>query len=480
MPRIPNPISPLSQAFDNITRVILSMPTAEERDMQASRAQLAKSQAEKAGIDAQLGRKRLDAIGALGDAFGRAFGPIPTTELPRPSPDFEGPMPAAPTISRDQHLQNVMPDLVRAAVAANPEGLNQLGSLFRAFTANAPGSSDAIVSRAMMGAGDSAASTPTGFSQKMAQDDRQHRASLGNQFAIARMASDRAAATQEAIAARQLQAQEAALGKDFVTVVGADGKPRYMPKSEYLAIDAPARPQAVNLTQPSVTPRNYRTPDGKLGMTVDGLTDRQTGAPIPAGSVAVTVGTQDTLEGLTKNQSFDMAGHENALATFQNTLDTLQQLGADPTNIGAAGNVRSIMQNALQSADALAGVFGADPGILRDTLARFGQETGFRDTIPRLSTMADLAAYQAADALAKQSGRGLSNDDVKRFRRMLGDPTSWGANQAEFFARLNQMGEQAKFEIGQARQLRQRMSPTRAPTPQTGTAVGGADPLGIR
>ena len=547
MPRIPNPISPLSQAFDNITRVILSMPTAEERDMQASRAMLAKSQAEKAGIDAQLGRKKLGAMEGFNQIAEDAAGPPPA-----------GPMPSGPPINRDYALANAFTRML--ANLSERDDLGHAGALWRTIAANAPGASRGYVSNAILGAGGSEASTPRGFDVKTAQDDRQHRASLGNQFAIARMASDRAAETQRAITERniqaqqaqedrtlvdvetpsgrrtvtvaewkrmgapaentygslaqtdpttrpprfdsaanvasiganraaetqlavterQRQAQEAALNKDFVTVVGADGKPRYMTKSEYLAIDPGVRPQAINLTQPSVTPRNYRTPDGRLGMTVDGLTDRQTGAAIPAGSVAITVGSQDSLEGLTKQQGFNMAEQENSLAGFQNTIGTLRTLASDPTNVGAAGNIRNIMQNALQSADAIAAVFGADPGILRNQLVRLGQETGFRDTIPRLDMMANLAAYQAADALAKQSGRALSNEDVKRFRGMIGNPLGWGANQSEFFARLDQVSQQVDYEIKQAAQLRQRMAPGRTAAPAAAPAAPTAAPVRIR
>ena len=58
--------------------------------------------------------------------------------------------------------------------------------------------------------------------------------------------------------------------------------------------------------------------------------------------------------------------------------------------------------------------------------------------------MATLAAYQAAAALARQEGKGLSDKDFKLFRGIVGDPKAWLSTQEAFLAGTRRLRNVAK------------------------------------
>lgn len=513
MPRIANPIiSPLGQAFDSIAKVLIGMPTVEERQMRASQAELMKAQREKALIDAQMGQRQLSAVDGIGQVFERMNGPIPTVEMQGPMPSG-APLPAQ-SPSRDEWVRSNMGQLFSQGAALNPNGLNQLGALARAFIANTGGASPRMVTQSMLGAGDSMQSTPVGFEQAQAQDWRKAQLQSSTSYGVAKMAADRAAATQEAIAARALQAQQAQEDRMLIDIDTPQGR-RTVTVADWKAMGAPptapadggysagipaapdplARPARSLPNQAQGAPFTYLTPTGQRGMTSDGRTDIQTGQALPPGSTRIAQNANDSLDGLTKTQNFDLAQQNVQLGGFENTISTLRQLGADPTNVGTAGNVRNLLQNSLESLDAVAAIFGMNPGAVRSIVAGSGASTDFRSQIPQLDMMANLAAYQGAQALAGQSGKGLSNEDVKRFRDIIGDPMSWAGNQATFYAKLDQLQRQVAAEVQQAQRLRASATgrPMAAPTGPGGTPApamtgpGGTpapgarpDPLGIR
>lgn len=61
----------------------------------------------------------------------------------------------------------------------------------------------------------------------------------------------------------------------------------------------------------------------------------------------------------------------------------------------------------------------------------------FDPTLPALQTAGDLLVYQAASAMAGQSGRDLSNQDVANMRKLVGSSTDWFTSQDKFLSKLN-------------------------------------------
>jgi hypothetical protein len=190
------------------------------------------------------------------------------------------------------------------------------------------------------------------------------------------------------------------------------------------------------------TPRNYSAPDGAVGVTLDGTTDSATGAPIPAGSQVSTSQLQtDNPNNLRPNVVGNLQESQIALADFQTTMKHLRDIAQDPSLFGMTGNVRRLGQGLIQQGSAGAALLGADRfGEVATDLQRAGVAPEFFDpNLNDIDKVATLAAYQAAAALAQQTGRGLSDNDFRKFRTILGDPTAWLSDQQSFLAGLDRV-----------------------------------------
>ena len=198
------------------------------------------------------------------------------------------------------------------------------------------------------------------------------------------------------------------------------------------------------------TPRNYITPDGQSFITYDGVTAAQTGQPLPpggaigsleggAGDVGLTNSTQSGVQqNILSNNKFT-----NLLAL---TREAAQQ---DPTNFGVPGFVKGMAQDLTQIAQGMAQGFGyrdAEEYIntARNDAAAAGIDPGllsgiFDPGLSEVQTLGDLMVYSAAEALAGQSGRSVSDKDVQFFKGIVGDPQSWLMSQEKFLAKLAQL-----------------------------------------
>jgi hypothetical protein len=204
-------------------------------------------------------------------------------------------------------------------------------------------------------------------------------------------------------------------------------------------------------TQPS-TPRNYLDPQGKKYVTYDGRTDAQTGQPLPPGGSMFSVQGTPNESGLRPNVQGRLQETGIELQKFNGLLDhTLKLAQQSPSNFGVAGMIKGAAQDAGVIAQNLAeglgykGLQDAVEGAKQKAIASGVSPESlpglftFDPTLPSLHTAADLLTYQAASALAGQSGRSVSDRDIKIFRDIVGDPRDWSGNQQKFLAKLGQI-----------------------------------------
>lgn len=211
----------------------------------------------------------------------------------------------------------------------------------------------------------------------------------------------------------------------------------------------PAERAAVTGNPPST--HNYVGPDGKNYLTADGVTDVQTGLPLPRGGYLATATGGASDVGLTKPVQTNLQNADIATKELGKMIDYTEKLIADPNNIGLTGIVKGSFQDATQLAGNLAnglGYTGVNDAVeaVRKKAAASGVSAGvfnsiFDPTIPKLSTAYGLLVYSAAAALAGQQGRGVSDKDVKYIQAVVGDPHSIFASTVSLQAKLTALRE---------------------------------------
>jgi hypothetical protein len=159
------------------------------------------------------------------------------------------------------------------------------------------------------------------------------------------------------------------------------------------------------------------------------------------GGFSVTTG--DATVGLPKSTATNEINQNIALRNFKTTIGRMRGLATqDPTIFGTVGNVRRIVQDVGNQGEALSKLFGGDFSkqfaSAASQMSALGLDPKLYDPkLDQLHKAAILAAYQAAGALAGQSGRGVSDKDVKLFQRLIGDPTQWLSTQANYLNGLD-------------------------------------------
>ncbi|OFX03280.1 MAG: hypothetical protein A3E78_12135 [Alphaproteobacteria bacterium RIFCSPHIGHO2_12_FULL_63_12] len=147
-----------------------------------------------------------------------------------------------------------------------------------------------------------------------------------------------------------------------------------------------------------------------------------------------------------KLQSVDIA-----MENFQKLTKTTYDIGAaDPTLFGLAGNVRRLSQNVTEQLRNAGLVASGDlNGALAETADRIGAV--FDPNLSDIEKLSTLLAFSAAEALAGQEGRSVSDNDIKLFRGVVGDPTSFFSSQPQFLAGLRRMDQIATDRANVAR-----------------------------
>lgn len=134
-------------------------------------------------------------------------------------------------------------------------------------------------------------------------------------------------------------------------------------------------------------------------------------------------------------------------AKFNRMINYTRELAAaDSSNFGVMGYAKGKLQDANMLLTGLSETLGytapqeafqeiaANPNLSEET------KTSLYD--PRLTALdkaANLMVYQAASALASQSGRSVSDRDVQMFREIVGEPQSFFMNQQKFMSGLDAM-----------------------------------------
>ena len=199
-------------------------------------------------------------------------------------------------------------------------------------------------------------------------------------------------------------------------------------------------------------PRNYITPDGARGTTLDGMTDATTNTPLPQGSQTFTGAVQsDDAAAFTTSTQSGLEGDQIAAGDFFTTSDALSKnIAENPTSVGAVGRVRRLLQDVGQQSRLFGGVFGGDlDQKYVQAMSDLGQAgINFDPSINEIDQAATLLAYQAAAAVARQEGRGLSDQDFKIFRGVVGDPNALLASPASLQARIGQLERMVEARVG--------------------------------
>ena len=183
-----------------------------------------------------------------------------------------------------------------------------------------------------------------------------------------------------------------------------------------------------------------------------------------------------TQEGLSKSTDAQIQQRIIALQDFDAVMDITEDIAKkSPGLFGLAGNIQRFTQDVSGQADALVSVLGGGDfeAIAAELQTANVDAKHFDPNLSDIGKMATLLAYQGASAIAGQTGRGLSDNDFRKFRQIIGNPTDLLQTQPKFLAGLRRV-----------RQLATRMAKNRIHLLQSGTAglldeqqqqAGGAD-----
>jgi hypothetical protein len=234
------------------------------------------------------------------------------------------------------------------------------------------------------------------------------------------------------------------------------------------------------------TPRNYAAPNGGQGITHDGVTDAQTGQLIPQGSTVFTGQLQaGSMGDLTKATTTQVQKETLAATRFKDLLTRTRTVAAaDPTNFGVPGFVKGTAQDVQALANGIStglGYTNAPQAVseVRNKIARSGVDPAlfsgvFDPALPALESMSDLLVFSAAETLAGQEGRSVSDRDVKMFKQIAGDPRSWMMSQEKYLAKLKVMEDIVDGRMGATQQFVDQNRGGR-PAPQRGPQPGAVE-----
>ena len=143
--------------------------------------------------------------------------------------------------------------------------------------------------------------------------------------------------------------------------------------------------------------------------------------------------------GLTKTTQAQLEQSSLAMSEFiddMNIAETMAQ--KNPHIFGLGGDLRRLGQDVGLQIDSLASIFGgSDFDSISVELQTAGvSERRFDPALSNIEKLGTLLAYQAAGAIAQQTGKALSDKDFEHFRKVVGDPTAMLSSQEKFLAGL--------------------------------------------
>ena len=183
----------------------------------------------------------------------------------------------------------------------------------------------------------------------------------------------------------------------------------------------------------------------------------------PDGTFVFSENAQPGQLGATRSVASKQQGAQIELVNFQNTLNSLRELAdKNPNSFGVVGNARSVSQDAsilLQGVSQSLGFDGPSQAI-EDMRIKLNSKLGsdldselkeglisYDPSLRGLDVLANLAIFGAAAALAGQESRSVSDQDVKQFRGIVGDPKSFFMNQEKFLSNLNTLEQEVNNKL---------------------------------
>lgn len=378
--------APIAQSFANIAKAFTSGPSPLEQQLYAAKI----GQANAATTKDQMATR---APQTIADAIAKAYGPL--RESARPAPTDVGPM---PQMTRGQQVQSAIPELSQGVAQAGKIG--DLGSTLRAIIANQGGAGDQVLTDAMLGAGANYQDTPVGSREKP-------------------------------------------------IVVGAGGTAFGVPNDPRFG-GAPALhgTPTMSTVQGGLLGDNF----GNLG-ALNSYQRKAIGAE-PSGGIQVSPDGTITIGGpLTKSTVNDLQKDTRALTRFKGMLDSTTNLvSASPdTNFGIPGRIKGAVQDTGTILDGISKSLGySDAATARSKLAQEALKSGvsadiamglFDPKLPALKQSYGLLVYSAASALAGQSGRSVSDKDIKQVEKIVGNPEDFWMNKQKSLSMLASLGD---------------------------------------
>lgn len=153
----------------------------------------------------------------------------------------------------------------------------------------------------------------------------------------------------------------------------------------------------------------------------------------------------------------------------------------NPSGVGPTGNVQRIAQNAADVMQVATKMFGSPEGVNKalataavDAQAH-GLSLNFNPSLPLITRIHNLMIYKAADALAGQSGRSVTDADLKRIVGTVGDPSSWTEGPQAYTSGLDFLDNMADINIQRSSEMLKAGNVN--PVMPGGNATAGALPI---
>lgn len=331
-----------------------------------------------------------------------------------------------------------------------------------------------------------------------APSQRATRISTGMADLFAQIGKDNAAALQSGLSAGQafgapddmrrsmvLQGKE--IGPDFAPTAG-EGNRIVQRNSDIAVAEAKAKPRSKAEVEGQYLADNFDKLDQLNPYQREVL-----GAEPKAGT-SFEVGPDGTVTYSSGGSALNLA--KQNVATQQKNLQANQELKrmvgqlkeivtTDPTVVGPVGNIQRGAQTAFDTADNLTKIFGsveqynADLEAARQMAARNGLSLDFNPALPNVVKLNNLLLYKAAEALAGQSGRSVTDQDIKKIKTVTGDPGSWFEGPKAYMSGLDLLSKIADDNLATTGAMLQSGSVAPImPGAQPAGAVGGSAPAG--
>jgi hypothetical protein len=365
-------------------------------------------------------------------------------------------------------------------VAAAVAGLDDPRKFFQGWNglaANRYGASDPRTTNSMLGAGEAYSSTPGGVAQALA--NARTIASIQAQKVLdaEKYKADTSPVNVITDNGPQIYSKSDAIARHLIPVLGNSEQTGVIKQRGFESgykdyNDEQKKAADVYLAPDHVLNYASQGPDGQplYGRTTDGKTDMTTGRPVPQSAIVINpanAGGTNAFGNVLAPGDTENRALRNSIA---NNEDLKQLIGhvqglvkANPTIVGPTGVAQGLAQHGAALAQGVAQLLGKGQD-LNTTLgdvkanltAKFGSQAAsimpelFNPNIGEVQAAHTLLLYKGAEALAGQSGRDISDADVRKMREIFGDPNSLFENAPLLQSKLDFVSRIADANIASA------------------------------